>query len=118
MGAQRDHGDRVNTNSMEHSNRCTNAVYEAITGQAHDEVLRTGFDLLDALREAGWVWDPIWKWEPRTMRDLLRELPDPEATYYICTRGHAMAIHQGELIDYANRGFDGRHVIGIYSITR
>ena len=109
-------------NAMEHSGRCTDAVYEALTGEKPWRFIKTGGDLLEFLREAGWAYEVI-DWTPRTMKRLAIELPleersHPNATYYIITRGHAMAIHEGELIDFAARGFDGRHVLGVYRLTR
>ena len=109
-------------NTMEHSGRCTNAVYEALTGVKPWRLIKTGSDLLEFLREAGWAYVVI-DGAPRTMKRLAIELPleerrHPDATYYIMTSGHAMAIHDGELIDFAARGFDGRHVLGVYRLVR
>jgi hypothetical protein len=77
----------------------------------------TGIGVLGALMENGWTYRPVEVdgAEYRgTVRRFCRE--HPTGRYYVATSGHAMAVIDGVLVDSAERGPDGRRVIGAFEV--
>jgi hypothetical protein len=107
----------TNTNTAA-ATRCTHATYEAITGTAWTgDTLVTGACLLQALRSAGWSFNPCDDRDDiKTVRQLANNTP--AGAWYIHTSGHAMAMVDGILTDTEGRGFDGRRIEGMSRMVK
>lgn len=97
--------------------RCTEAVLMqfGIFGRRP----RTGLGVLEALQNAGWRYRAVGT-DLEPFRGTIRRFCQlhPTGTYYVATSGHAMALVDGVLVDTAERGPDGRRVIGAFHVYR
>jgi GNAT superfamily N-acetyltransferase len=105
------------TEGPEDSDRCTETVLNqfGIFGRAP----RDGLGVLDALMANGWTYRYV-EHNGEPFRGTVREFYDTYKVgqFYIASRGHAMAMIDGLLVDSAGRGPDGRHIIGAFEIYR
>lgn len=105
--------------------RCTNYTLYAF-GICSDEKLRDGLDLITALKEAGWKYQPIIDYFDEKRRASRRKTvtlkefssDHPKGDFYIITRGHAMALRDGKLYDLTRRGKDRRVVQTAFKLWR
>lgn len=94
--------------------RCTRAVLEAF---GVDGVTpRNGLQVLDALADAGYNVSLTQDWNGAPLREFVRA--HPRGFYYLVTRGHALALVDGTLVDTQKKGPDGRRIQGVAKVKR
>lgn len=103
--------------SMESLDRCTNAAFEAITGQCPRFEIVDGGHFLSLLKDVGFGYEVLGRVAP-TVSALMKMPEYQTGLYYFFTSGHAMALVDGVLTDTEERGPDGRRIIGVYRIIR
>lgn len=97
--------------------RCTDAVFEAITGYPPERMLIDGGSVLQALSEAGFNYSTDGYIPAKTVQGLSRIPGIDRGIYYFFSSGHAMCLVNGVLTDTEGRGPDMRRIIGFYEIT-
>lgn len=105
------------TTGPDSSTRCTQTVLMQFG--IFDRVPRDGAGLLQALMENGWTYQAYWPRDEAytdTVAKFVRE--HQTGSYYIVTRGHAMAVINGVLVDSAGEGPNRRRLIGAFKVYR
>jgi len=108
--------------------RCSNIVLNSF-GLCSDKPLMRGVDLLNIFfREPNFKTEEIYLFKSNSERIIYKKgiahIPlkyifnviSKKGHYILLTQNHAMALHNGELVDTENRGFDGRLVYKIVEI--
>ena len=98
--------------------RCTNAAFEALTGQQAPVEIRDGGELLETLGKVGFTYAHVDFQRNAPLRSVLADPALQQGSFYLFTSGHALAYVDGVLTDTEERGADGRRVLGVYRITR
>lgn len=89
--------------------RCTEAT---LRGFGIDAKSMTGSGTLEYLTANGFILEPLTIMHGRTMRRMQqwKDQNDPNGSFHIKTKNHAMAIVDGFLIDTERKGYDGRKI--------
>lgn len=117
FGYEHQFGKTVTASISKDAVRCTNAAFEAITGQCPNVEIIDGGHFLSLVREAGLGYEVLGRVAP-TVRALMAMPEYQTGSYYLFTSGHAMALVDGVLTDTEERGPDGRRILGVYRIIR
>lgn len=117
FGYEHQFGKTVTASISKDAVRCTNAAFEAITGQCPSIEIIDGGHLLSLLKDAGFGYEVLGRVAP-TVRALMVMPEFQSGSYYLFTSGHAMALVDGVLTDTEERGPDGRRIIGVYRVTK
>jgi hypothetical protein len=96
------------------SMRCTQATLEALGVKG--VCPRTGTGVIGALTDAGIKWKPIVLDRYPTVQKFVKD--NPKGSFYLSTRGHAMALVDGELIDTELKGPNKRKLQAIIEIIK
>lgn len=92
------------------ASRCTEATLAAFGIQG---IPKFGPGILDYFKNNGFRTDRLVSKEI----EVVRHLKALKGDWLIFTRGHAIALRNGILVDTERRGFDSRHVEFIWKIT-
>ena len=95
---------------VDSSVRCTQATLRAFG--IEDAIPKTGSGCLEYLTSRGFTCLRMPAYEGITLKRLQQFpfKPNPNGQYLINTKGHAIALIDGILIDTENKGFDNRSV--------
>lgn len=94
---------------VNNASRCTEAT---LRGFGIDEIPHFGSGCLEYLKHHDYNLELITFLSGKTMRRVQqwKEQNDPTGSFFIQTKGHAMAIVDGFLIDTERKGYDGRKI--------
>ena len=107
------------TTGPDSSTRCTQTVLMQFG--IFDRVPENGWGVLQALLDNGWTYDVhyplgIYTDNLGTVSRFVRE--HPTGRWYIVTKGHAMAVIDGVLVDSAAEGPNRRRLLAAYEVYR
>ena len=100
---------------VDSSVRCTNAVMQAFGLDKHTVPL-TGSGCLSYLRAAGYVCTRLPLFQSKSLAQLKSETHD--GSFLIATKGHAIAVIDGVLIDTMRMGWNSRKVEFAWRVTK
>lgn len=93
--------------------RCTNYMLSQFNVNVSYPV-RYGLACIEHLDNAGCKLE-IMENYPKTIRTFVRAYP--QGKYYLSTAGHALALIDGQLFDYSERGIDLRRILVAVKIS-
>lgn len=97
--------------------RCTEVVLNAFG--IHGVVPTSGGGVLEALVKNGWQYRPVWRDEELQAKTVASFVAThPTGRWYITTAGgsHSMAVVDGVLWDFEDRGEDRRRIAAVYEV--
>ncbi len=87
--------------------RCTNYTL-AQFGINVTHPVQDGLAVIEHLTNAGYKIEVMEKY-PKTLKTFVRAYP--QGKYYLTTAGHGLALIEGKLFDYAEKGVNLRRIL-------
>lgn len=96
------------------ASRCTEATLRAF---GIDAIPKTGSGILEQLKENGYKCSLIGYYS--ALKGIRKAIPDFKSfSYLIYTKGHAMAVIEGHLIDTERKGWNNRRIEFIWKVEK